>query len=293
MNWREKAAPLIGALSADSLSLGSHWVYNTRAIEKRLGTPDRLTAPIVQSFHPGKKAGEFTHYGDQVFWLLEELVSHGTYEPKHVFSAWMEKAAGYEGYQDHAMKEVLEQGRASDSDDLAGASRTPVLALIYQEEEKLVEKAREHSQLFYRNPAVADSAEFFARLLFTEGDMSDDIEQVLARGSWKSEGFSLLVKSGMDSAAEDTVSAIDHLGQSCSVEKALPSAVHLLCRYPESYKEAMVANCAAGGDSAARGILAGMVLASRLSPDAVPEEWIAGLKRYEELERAVEAVVST
>ena len=72
---RIKAA-VIGAFVADALSLGVHWVYNTGVIDKKLGRVEHYYDPLT-SYHKGKKAGDFTHYGDQMLVLLESVSGGG------------------------------------------------------------------------------------------------------------------------------------------------------------------------------------------------------------------------
>ena len=38
-----------------------------------------------------------------------------------------------------------------------------------------------------------------------------------------------------------------------------------------------------GGDSAARGMVVGMVLAARLGEKGIPAQWVSGLKRKQEI----------
>ena len=57
-------AMVLGSFVADSLALGAHWIYDTALIQKELGRVDALRAPRPDSYHPSKKKGEFTHYGD-------------------------------------------------------------------------------------------------------------------------------------------------------------------------------------------------------------------------------------
>ena len=71
MMTNQKAA-VVGAFVADALSLGVHWVYNTGVIDKKFGRVDRYYDPLT-SYHKGKRAGDFTHYGDQMLVLLESL----------------------------------------------------------------------------------------------------------------------------------------------------------------------------------------------------------------------------
>jgi ADP-ribosylglycohydrolase len=59
----------------------------------------------------------------------------------------------------------------------------------------------------------------------------------------------------------------------CSVEAGLPGAVHLVTRYADDFKTAMVENVMAGGDSSARGMIAGMVLGAANGMAAIPDEW--------------------
>lgn len=283
---------MYGAFAADSLSLGSHWVYNAEAIRKRLGRPEELTDPIVKTFHPEKKRGEFTHYGDQTLWLLEFIAERGGYEAGAFFAIWKEKMSAYGGYMDHASKETLERGSASAMDDLAGAARTAPLAYLYHDSpETLAEAAAGQALLTHNHPLVEDTARFFSLLLFsTEISMEEALRETLATGGWKSEALEKAVEAGIASAGRDTVEAIGEFGQMCAAERALPGVVHLLVTYRDDYREAMIANTAAGGDSAARGLVAGMVLGARLGEDAVPAEWKEPLVHRERIEAALKRI---
>ncbi|MGM0432464.1 MAG: ADP-ribosylglycohydrolase family protein [Spirochaetota bacterium] len=292
MEQKQRKGLVYGSLAADSLSLGSHWVYNVQAIEKRLGTPDKLTDPIVKSFHPTRKRGEFTHYGDQAFWLLEHIAQQGDYDSGSFFELWKQKMTDYDGYMDKASKATLEAGTASSSDDLGGAGRTAPLAYLYHDDSaRLAEAAQEQATLTHADPLVADTARFFSLLLFeTEQPMDQAIVRVLSYGGWKSENLLELVEAGVNSSQEETTPSIKQFGQMCSAQRALPAAVHLLVRYSQSYREAMIANTAAGGDSAARGLLVGMVLGARGGYEAIPSEWIEPLVYRERIEKALETI---
>jgi len=86
-----------------------------------------------------------------------------------------------------------------------------------------------------------------------------------------------MVKSGLATQGQDTRKTIAGFGQMCSVGAALPATIHLIVSYENDLKAALVENVMAGGDSAARGMLVGMVLGAYGGMDAIPQEWVDGL----------------
>ncbi|WP_459917166.1 ADP-ribosylglycohydrolase family protein [Desulfocicer niacini] len=87
----------------------------------------------------GKKKGAFTHYGDQMFLLLESLSNGSGFDLDDFAAQWQAMFEGYNGYVDNATKKTLanfKNGRSpdstgSESTDLGGASRMVPLALYY------------------------------------------------------------------------------------------------------------------------------------------------------------------
>ena len=73
----------------------------------------------------------------------------------------------------------------------------------------------------------------------------------------------------------------------CSVEAALPGTIHLISKYENDFKEALVENVMAGGDSAARGMLVGMVLGAYGGIDALPREWLKTLNARNRIEESL------
>lgn len=67
--------------------------------------------------------------------------------------------------------------------------------------------------------------------------------------------------------------AIKEMGQACTVGGALPSTIYIILKYQEDYRKSMIANVMAGGDSAARGLLVGMILGA-YREDTIPKEWM-------------------
>ncbi|MFO7848847.1 MAG: ADP-ribosylglycohydrolase family protein [Spirochaetia bacterium] len=302
-------APFIG----DSLSLGVHWVYNVKAIEKRVGRIDDLIAPVVKTFHPNKNAGEFTHYGDQMLLLLEycnELCSNAEntedcvsvkFDQSAFLNKWVAYMANYTGYMDHASKDTLaayhkmpvnlrdrvEDRAGSSMDDLAGASRCAPVVYYYRKNRTVaVEAAKRQAAATHNEPSVLETAGFLTDLSLRALSNETPVEaaQDLIAGPYKNGKIETLIRKGLESAGKDSTEVIGEFGQACSVEKGLPSVMHLISTYQENLKEAFVASVSAGGDSAARNHAVGMVLGAYRGLGDIPKKWIGTLKAADKIE---------
>ncbi len=52
-------------------------------------------------------------------------------------------------------------------------------------------------------------------------------------------------------------------GVACPIEKSLPCTFHILLRYPNDPVQGLLKNAMAGGDTAARAMILGMIYAMR------------------------------
>ena len=291
----KRKAMVMGAFIGDALALGAHWVYNTHVIDKKFGRLDGYQDPLT-SYHTGKKAGDFTHYGDQGMVLLESLAAAKGFEAEHFARLWRNFFQSYGGYFDKATKTTLENMAApkdltnsgSSSDDLAGAARiAPLVYAYHADPEKLDRYVRRQTAITHNHELVLECAAFFAQLAIAALDgqsPSACIEKVLAAGKGTS-AFTDLIRQGIDSRNRDSRETIATFGQMCSAEAALPGTIHLICTYEGDYKKALIENVMAGGDSSARGMLLGMVLGARLGMDAIPAPWLSELKARARIEQ--------
>jgi ADP-ribosylglycohydrolase len=296
-------AMLLGAFAGDALALGPHWVYNTQAIDKKFGTVDRFYDPVA-SYHAGKKKGDFTHYGDQTLVLLESTAACNGFDPAHFAQAWQSFIKSYQGYFDHATKDTLEamsegknfQSCGSSSDDLGGAARmAPVVYACHQDPAILVAAARSQTALTHNHATVVDASAFLA---LTVDQVLNGRSPVKAMTEVLAENFpdgpiNTLVTSGLDSISKDTRETIAEFGQMCSIGAALPATVHLIAKYEQDVRQALVENVMAGGDSAARGMLTGMVLGAANGTAAIPKEWIDGLNAHGRIIALMEKLQAT
>jgi len=295
MSQNAKAA-VLASFAADSLALGVHWIYNTNVIDRKVGRVETLLKPIVNSWHPNRQAGEFTHYGDQTVVLLESLAACGGFDLEDFARRWRDLFESYDGYMDKATRATLEhfaQGKAaaesgSASDDLGGAARIAPLVHRYPDDpERLAAAARAQTAMTHNNPLVLDGAELLARATcrILQGVLPTvALEQTAAEG-FGDTPLAGWIADGMASTATDTRQAILDFGQMCEIEAAFPATVHLVAKYEDDLKSCLVENVMAGGDSSSRGMVAGMLLGAHLGPDAIPALWLSELRRAEDIER--------
>ena len=294
----DKKAMVLGAFVGDALALGVHWVYNTRVIDKKFGTVDQYHDPLT-SYHTGKQKGDFTHYGDQMLVLLTSLAACGGFDLDHFANAWREFFDDYNGYFDQATKATLQNladGKGpkecgSSSQELGGASRIPPLAYIYADDlPQLVQAAKLQTAFSHNTNTVIDGAEFFSRaaLKVLDGKAPSEAIAAIVADHYRGHAIEQFVAQGTDSTATDTRQAIADFGQMCEIDAAFPATIHLILKYEDNFKKAMVENVMAGGDSAGWGLLAGMLLGAHNGMDAIPGEWLSGLTHYDRITAALD-----
>ncbi len=295
-----KKGMVFGSFVGDALALGPHWVYNTNVIDKKFGRVQQYFDPLV-SYHAGKKKGDFTHYGDQMLLLLESLATASGFDQTKFAEAWQSFFNDYEGYRDKATlatrqnmtegNNILESG--SSSDDLGGAARiAPIVYRYANDMESAIQAARYQTALTHNNPSVLDSAAFFVRLALRAlaGEKPSEAVPHLLEDYFQDTDIGDTVSLGLASQDKDTRTIIAAFGQMCSVEAALPGTIHLITQYENDFKEALVENVMAGGDSAARGMLVGMVLGAYHGFDALPKDWLDTLNARDKIDKLLSRI---
>jgi len=285
---------VLASFAADALALGVHWIYNTNVIDKKWGRVEEYITPERPTFHPTKKLGEFTHYGDQTLVLMQSVAVSSGFDINNFADKWQHLFKSYEGYIDGATKATIENIKAgkeataagSDSNDFAGAARIAPLVYRYRDDlTKLVDSAGAQARVTHNNQEVIDSAAFFGRVAFKvlAGERPLNAIQLTLEDQFNREPYSTWVADGIKSAEKDTRQAMLDLGQMCEIQAAFPCAIHLIAKYENNLKEGLIENGMAGGDSAARGLTVGMVLGAHLGIDAIPPKWLSDLKAFQEI----------
>lgn len=280
---------ILPSFFGDALALGPHWVYQPSEIAGWYpGGIRRYDAPRGK-YHPGKGAGDFTHYGDQALVLLEtpELVTW-----RSDWRQWAERVRkDQSSYFDGASRGTLENMEArsaepSFSSDLGGAARIAPLFAVEPDAAVLIARARAQTALTHGDPQVIDAAEFFARAAFTVAEGADFEEAFDEAASFPYDALPAIdwLMGARHAAAGDLAAHAGALGLGCGIAGAFPITLALAYRHEDDPVEALSANAMLGGDSAARGLLLGLLMGARHGVAAFPEEWSNDLTALERIE---------
>lgn len=287
---------------ADALALGGHWVYNAGVIAKKFGRLDSMQDPLGKTYHPTKKAGDFTHYGDQALVLLESVIRDGRFDLAAFARDWQALFDGYDGYYDHATKDTIinfKNGKGpeksgSESTDFAGAARiAPVVFIHHVDRETLVAACRAQTATTHNQQDVVAAAEFLARVLWhvLQGQAPTAAISQVVNDEMDNPTIAGWVAQGLDSTGEETLDVIADFGQACAIGMAFPATIHLVARYENDLETALVENVMAGGDSAARGMVVGMLPGAWLGADALSPVWLDQMNHTEKINALIAAAV--
>lgn len=294
-------AMVYASFAADALALGGHWVYNVSVIEKKYGRLDRYEKPLGRSYHPTKDKGQFTHYGDQMLLLLEDIVAAGGFDPEHFADTWQQFFRTYDGYFDHATKTTLENfqnGRhfresGSESTDLSAAARiSPIIYFCHQTKRNFLPAVRSQTIMTHNHPDVIHAAIFFSDVAFRvlNGQPPTAAIDEAIDSCAGQDRMIQWVRQGKESIERDTREAIASFGQQCATEAAFPGVIHLIYKYETDLPNALIENVMAGGDSAARGMLAGMILGAHNGIESIADQWLSEMKAYQKISGLLEEI---
>lgn len=294
---------VMASFAADALALGAHWIYDTESIEKIFGRVESYLKPGQHSYHASKQTGDFTHYGDQAFVLLESLAEEKGFKLSDFSERWRRLFDNYDGYIDHATRITLSgyasgksyQDPGSPSDDLAGAARiAPLVYACRHDVNKLVENARAQTRMTHDNPLTVDAAEFLSRVALQalHGVRPTEAMQVISKERFSGSQLADWLREGLDSRNKKSVPTITRFGQSCHTEEAFPGVIHLIAKYEDNLREAVIQSVMAGGDNAARGMIVGMILGASLGMESLPEQWIDELLKKDKVLEFIERLTA-
>ena len=278
---------LFGSYSADALSLGVHWIYDTNELAQKHGRVSEYKAPGAGSYHPHKQAGDQGHVGDQSLCLLKFLMREKKWRPSDFMDDWLAMWPDYNDYVDGATKNTLAnlqnqtdktQG-GSDSVEIAGPARiAPLISFLANSpESEVVQAAVEQTMLTHRSKEAEESATFLAKTgyrLIHGANLLDPLNETAPEWALKKANSVL---------SENAVDAIGKLGPACSISSALPAVLYLTIKHGSEIETAFIENAMAGGDNCARGLVLGMLLGAANGMASIPNYWVENLKAQTDL----------
>lgn len=290
-------AMVMGAFLGDAVSLGGHWVYDQEEIARRIVDRERYQDP-VSSYHPGKRAGDFTHYGDQLLVLLRYVAEARVFDLSGYASAWRAywESPATISYRDGSTKGTLTNLGAgvppdragAHSHDLSGAGRfAPLFLLPWKDDGELLAAVRSLTAFTHNHPDVIAAAEFFATVALAV-ERGEPIPVAIRRVGRDLHGNLrdwLAAAEEHLHAVEGNAAVLATHGLSCDIDGGFAGVCHLLLRYPDDPAIALVENAMAGGDSAARALLLGTLYGAADLLGTVPDHWLADLSARAEIER--------
>lgn len=295
---------LWGSFVADAFSMGPHWIYDIDALRENYGSISGYTRPKVMDYHAGREPGDFTHLGDQALLLLESIRHRGGFDRDGWAADWRSYFEHYDGYFDAATKQTLRHLQAgdpvetagSDSTELAGASRVAaVIHRYWDDPDRMMQAAREQTDVTHHTDIIVECASFIVHAVEAVSAGKRPTEAL--RTAAKAQAYAALpatewVEKGIASADTDSTEAIGTFGRACDVRFSFPSVAHLVARHENDFSAALIANVEAGGDSAARGLMLGMILGAYHGKSAIPADWLNGLTQHDRIASLIEEPVA-
>ena len=101
----------------------------------------------------------------------------------------------------------------------------------------------------------------------------DIVESILELKESCGESIKNMIEKAIDSKDEDTIKTIRAFGSACDINGGLSGVIHLLVKY-DDFKEMIINNSKAGGDSSARGMIATIIFMANKDISVIPKSWL-------------------
>lgn len=277
--FEEKIEDLVtSTLVIDAYCLGTHWVYDEQQLINNSIDWNGLNAPIAM-WHKGKRAGDFTHYGDQTLWLYEFLKDKNSFDEKAFKDFWFEKMQTYTGYVDGASRNTIEniknkiEPSGSTSTDLSIVGRIAPLLKVSKTKDEFFKNVEKFVSITHNSQLAKECSDFFAKLLILVLEKNDIKESILKLKDECNEHLKDMIEKALNSKEEDSFKAIRDFGPACGINDGFSGVIHLLVKY-DNLKQMIIANSKAGGDTSARAMIATIIFMANQKIGQLPKEWM-------------------
>ncbi|SNX60592.1 ADP-ribosylglycohydrolase [Nitrosomonas ureae] len=309
-----RAAAILGALIADSASLGLHWLYDPERIaqiEKTKGLtflqPDAHDYAGVSGYfaHDGKAAGDSSGYGELCLLMLRHVAQHGEFDRvayQMEYRNYLGPGGAYVGYVDSPARQTLQtllalkpeefpQYSGADDDQFAALATIPVVVATHAgSQQALMTQIERVVRLTNHNDTAVAAAQYAGCVLLHVLQGKPIVEALVGALPSAGEKLALLVEEALQTCILDSAAVAKRFGTACHVLEGVPVIAHIV-RYAPDYRTAIEENIRIGGDSCGRAIMLGAIMAAHaIQQDqqsaSIPLEWVA---RYRNLVAAADA----
>jgi ADP-ribosylglycohydrolase len=234
-------------------------------------------------------------YGEQSIWLLEYMSESKVYDPFVYGDIWQKKMNAYQGKLDKASKDTLiniKSGRSflaagSSSHDLSVLGRHAPILFTLKGMDEMLESVKFHNCLTHMNKETIEASKYIAEVTLAMIYNLDVENTLLERAKFYGEMVEEEVEKALALKDKPSNVAMKTLGTGSNVEGALASTIYLLLNYHNDFETLLEVNLDAGGDSAARAMVAGMVIGARYGFEKIKPEWIEDIEAYEHINRLI------
>ncbi len=314
LNLSPRIATILGALIADSASLGLHWLYDPERIaeiETTAGlvflTPDAKAYIDTTGFfaHVNKVSGDSSGYGEVGLLLLKHIAKHGEFNHtayQTEYCAHFGPGGAYIGYIDAPTRLTLRTllplkpenfptVSGADDDQFAALAAVPILvANHYGSQQDLLKHVEAVVRITNDNKVAVAAACCSAVVLFERLQGKPMAQALQYALPFAGEKLTPLLEQALAYQTLDSIAVAKQFGSACHVVEGLPLIFHI-AQHASNYRNAIVANIRAGGDSCGRAMMLGAIMAAyqvngKDKASSIPMTWFA---RYRQLTTAADA----
>lgn len=305
-----------GQLVGDAAALGTHWIYDLNELKRIY--PEEIKgfeAPKPKHYHAKRRPGDFTHYGDAAFEMLQTVAECQGFSPIDFRTRFLKKfsSPNYDGYIDSATRITLQNYQAfldehpddpldfhggADDDQMGAASRLAPVFAFHQDDPKLLVITELATTVTQNNERAVAYMHAHARIT---RDLlhGEDLLKAFEKEASPREHDTPLERHVRDQIREaiklrslSITEATLKFGQQCPLDHSFPASVQAVIKQQNSYQDGILETIRAGGDNAGRASLVGTWLGAHLGISAIPEEWRKRLNAYTRINQYIEKIVS-
>ncbi len=303
----KRIAALMGVFVADAAALALHWLYDGARLAEIADQEDDVAflEPAPERFrnaagaysgfyHPGKSAGDLSHYGSYLKIALATMAAAGGKpDPaafRDRFAAHFGPGGAYTGYIDHATRGTLANIAAggggpvlacgADDDQIPALGSIAAVAAADPSPKTLSARVEPMVRVTSNNDLAVNAGQVAAHVVAALLNGSD-MGRALKAGRAEAGGeLAPLLDQALAWPKGALEAAAETFGRACPVAMSVPLSFAIL-KDARSYAEGVRANVRAGGDNCGRSLLVGAALGARygFAPEnGIPLEWLLRVK---------------